>query len=324
MDSLGEKDNFVQNAGVIMAIVKAIVREMPDGSARRVFPFHLSLEGLEKAIICRDEDDYDILVKYLFICALNKNVIVATYIVVSNHLHVVLLAEDDKQAMEYGCEVRRRYAMWFSRRYNERILYHNRCVDVRLLDTYWYVRNAIAYVFRNALDNGSSIDSYPWSGYRAVFCDGRCSAATRPVSSLTKRERETIFHTNENITFTGWLIDDRGRLEPASACDWKYVESAFDNSQAFLFKIIGEVNVSQMQQELVDGPRTKMLDGEFFKMISSVSDRWFGKPVSQLTLTEKMRMIPYISRTTNTTVPQLARGFGLERDEVADIIRKNR
>ena len=307
-----------------MAIVKAIVREMPDGSARRVYPFHLSLEGLEKAIICRDEEDYDILVKYVFLCALRKNVIVATYVVVSNHLHAILLAEDDIVAGDYGNEVRRRYAMWFSRKYRERILYHDKCVDVRLLDTYWYIRNAIAYVFRNALDNGKSIDSYPWSGYRAVFCNGQSKGWTRPVSSLTKREKESFFHTNEDISATGWKIDINGRLEPASACDWEYIESAFDNSQAFLFKIIGEVNVSQMQQELVDGPRVRMLDSEFFKMISSLSERWFSKPVAQLSLTEKMRLIPYVSRTSKTSIPQLARGFGLDREKIAEILRKNR
>ena len=307
-----------------MAIVKAIVREMPDGSARRVFPFHLSLEGLEKAIICRDEEDYDILVKYVFLCALNKNIDVVTYVVVSNHLHVILLAEDDIKAKYYGNEVRRRYAMWFSRKYRERILYHDNCVDVRLLDTYWYVRNAIAYVFRNALDNGKSIESYPWSGYRAVFCNGQSKVWTRPVSALTKRERETIFHTNDDLSSLGWLIDTNGYLEPASACDWQYVEAVFNNSQAFLLKTIGEVNVSQMQQELVDGPRTRMLDTEFFKMISSLSERWFSKPVSQLSITEKMRLIPYVYRTSKTSIPQLARGFGLERDTIAEILQRNR
>jgi hypothetical protein len=307
-----------------MAIVKAIVREMPNGSAHRVLPFHLSLEGLEKAIICRDEEDYDILVKYVFLCALSKNISVVTYVVVSNHMHVILLAGDDIQAKDYGYEVRRRYAMWFSRRYRERILYHDNCVDVRLLDTYWYVRNAIAYVFRNALDNGKSIESYPWSGYRAVFCNGQSKVWTRTVSTLTKRERETTFHTNDDISSSGWLIDANGYLEPASTCDWQYVEAVFNNSQAFLLKTIGEVNVSQMQQELVDRPRIRMLDTDFFKMISSISERWYSKPVSQLSITEKMRMIPYVSRTTNTSIPQLARGFGLERDKIAEILNLNR
>ena len=79
-----------------------------------------------------------------------------------------------------------------------------------------------------------------------------------------------------------------------------------------------------MQQELVDGPRIRMLDSEFFKTISSLSERWFSKPVAQLSLTEKMRLIPYVYRTSNTSVPQLARGFGMERDKIAEILRKNK
>ena len=83
-------------------MMRAIVREMPDGSARRVYPFHVSLEGLKKAIICRDEEDYDVMVKYVFLCAMAANVRVVTYVVVSNHLHVILLAENYEHAKACG------------------------------------------------------------------------------------------------------------------------------------------------------------------------------------------------------------------------------
>ena len=304
-----------------MAMLRAIVREMPDGSTRSVYPFHVSLEGLKKAIICRDDEDYDVMVKYVFLCALCKNVRVVTYVVVSNHLHVILLAENEAQARAYGDEIRRRYAMWFSHKYHERRLYHQKCVDAQWIDTDWYLRNAIAYVFRNALDNGDSVEKYPWSGYRALFRKGRCDVWTRPVSSLTKRERETIFHTNDSVADVPWLINADGQLEPVSTCDYEYVEDAFDGSQAYLLKTIGSVNVAEMKQKLIDGPRTRMLDGEFFKHVSSVSDRWFGKPVSELSRVEKTRLIPYISHTTYTSVPQLARAFGMDRDEIADILK---
>lgn len=307
-----------------MAMLRAIVREMPDGSSRRVYPFHVSMEGLEKAIICRDDEDYDVLVKYIFLCALALNLIVVIYVVVSNHLHFILLAEDLGQAKACGYEIRRRYAMWFSRKYHERLLYHDKCVDAQWIDTEWYLRNAIAYDLRNAMDNGDSIEHYPWSGYRALFCQGRCTCWTRTVASLTKRERETLFHTNDRVEDTRWLINADGHLEPVSACDYSYVEGAFNGSQAFLLKTIGTVNMAEMQQKLIDGPRTRMLDGDFFKIIMAASDRWFGKPVSALVRTEQARLIPYIYRTTKTSIPQLARGFGLSRDEVAEILRLNR
>ncbi len=305
-----------------MAFVRSIVREMPDGTKRSVYPFHLSMEGLQKAIICRDDEDYDVLVKYIFLCALSKNVIVVTYVVVSNHLHVILLAESGSVALTYGDEVRRRYSMWFSHKYHERKLYHKRCVDVQLLDNDYYLRNAIAYVFRNALDNSSNIEAYPWSGYRAVFSGGRCSVWTRPAKSLSKREREAIFHTNDPLKDTRWLINADGYLEPVSTCDYLYVESVFNNSQAFLMKAIGTVNCAQMELQLIDAPRTRMLDSDFFKHITMLSERWFSKPPSGLSLEQKTRLIPYVYRTTSTSIPQLARSFGLARDKISEIIRR--
>ena len=305
-----------------MAIVKPVVREMPDKSNRRVYPFHLSMEGLEKAIICRDNEDYDIMVKYIFLCAWRLNTIVVTYTVVSNHLHVILLAENDIAAKAYGDEVRRRYAMWFTHKWKERKLYQNRCVDVQWLDSDWYLRNAIAYVLRNALDNGVRVEDYPWSGYRALFSRGHCPAGARNVASLTKREREHIFHTNDDISRTGWLINRDNQLEPVSACDYQYAEAAFNNSQPFLLKMIGSVNCAEMQQRLIDGPRTRMPDTDFFNHITSVSERWFGKAVSALSPEQKSRLVPYIFHTTNTSIPQLARGFALERDIIAEMIDK--
>lgn len=307
-----------------MAFVKSIVREMPNGSARYVYPFHLSMEGLEKAIICRDNEDYDILVKYIFLCARRKNVIVVTYVVVSNHLHVILLAENVVAAIEFGNEIRRRYAMWFTHKWHERKLYQKRCVDVQFLDTDYYLRNAIAYVFRNALDNGGSIIDYPWSGYRALFCGGKSKVPTRSVASLTKREREEIFHTNDCLADVNWRINTNGELEPVSCCDYVYAESAFNNSQSFLFKAIGTVNQAQMQQQLVDNPRVRMLDEDFFKHLSMLSDRWFSKPIAELSLEQKTRLIPYVYRTTNTYAKQLARGFGLDPAKISEILQQNR
>ena len=38
-----------------MVVLRAIVREMPDGSVRSVYPFHVSLQGLDEACIDIDK-----------------------------------------------------------------------------------------------------------------------------------------------------------------------------------------------------------------------------------------------------------------------------
>ena len=57
-------------------------------------------------------------------------------------------------------------------------------VKVMLLDSIWYLRNAIAYLTRNALDNSQSIGSYLWSAHRAFFADNKVSQNQKMISDL--------------------------------------------------------------------------------------------------------------------------------------------
>ena len=48
---------------------RSVVRKLPDGRTRNVEPYHVCLKGLETAVLCRDEEDYDVMVKVLAVCA---------------------------------------------------------------------------------------------------------------------------------------------------------------------------------------------------------------------------------------------------------------
>lgn len=277
------------------------------------------MEGLERTILCRDEEDYDAMVKILCVSARRKNVILVIYAVVSNHCHAVVLARYQQDADDYGEEVKRMAAMWFSRKYGESGVLKGTDVKAICLDSDWYVRSALAYVPRNALDNGCNVNEYPWSGYRAMFSqDVSKRVSARQVSSLPRDEMRRIMHTGDKLKDVPWLLDDSGRLIPSSICDSAYLEQAFGNDQSFFLRTIGSLNPAEMNQKLIDNPRMRLTDSEFYKYVAAVSLRWFKAELSILSLEQKARLIPYISRTMKTSVPQLARAFGLNRD----VIRK--
>ena len=277
------------------------------------------MEGLERAILCRDEEDYDAMVKILCVSARRKNVVLVIYAVVSNHCHAVVLARYQQDADDYGEEVKRMAAMWFSRKYGESGVLKGTDVKAICLDSDWYVRSALAYVPRNALDNGCNVNEYPWSGYRAMFSqDVSKRVNVRPVSSLHRDEMRRIMHTADKLKDVPWLLDDSGRLIPSSICDSAYLEQAFGNDQSFFLRTIGSLNPAEMNQKLIDNPRKRLTDSEFYKHTAGVSLRWFKAELSRLSLEQKARLIPYISRTMKTSVPQLARTFGLDRG----VIRK--
>jgi len=300
---------------------RIVSRMLPDGTTRNVQPFHVSMEGMEKAVLCRDAADYDAFVKIICVSARRKNVIVIIYAVVSNHSHVGVLARSQREADEYGQEVKRVCSMWLSHRYKESGLMQGVDVKAIPLETEWHIRNALAYIPRNALDNGCNVNEYPWSGYRAMFRETNSQAGPlRKVSEMTQRERRAILHTADPLDDVPWLVDEHGALVPGSFCDSDYLEQAFNHDQVYFIRTIGGLNSAEMKQNLIDAPRIMMNDTDFYKEVDAIALRWFKAGLSSLSLEQKIRLIPYLKRTRRTTVPQLARIFGLERDKIEAIL----
>lgn len=299
-----------------------VFRTLPNGRTLSVQPFHVSLEGLESAIICRDEEDYDAVEKILCVCSKRKNVIIVIHTIVSNHAHVAILAENLASAQAYAEEIKRMIAMWVHRKYGEQSLMKGVDAQAIGLDNNWHIRNALAYIPRNALDNGCNVNEYRWSGYRAMFRPkpDLATQSMRKVSSLSKREREGIMHTCDKLEEVDWMLDQDNHLVPESFCDSAYLEQAFEGDQAYFLKTIGGQNSAEMKYQLIDQPRTMMPDTECFKAINDISLRWFQIALPELSLEKKIRLLPYVRKTMKTSVSQLARVFGLTREQVSSIL----
>ena len=275
---------------------------------------------MAELVLCRDDEDYDMMVKCIFICARRKNVIVVIYIAMSNHGHATVLATSQDDADAFKVEWLRMYSQYFSKKYGQRkVLRHTSAVAL-YLDSDWYVRNTLAYVPKNALDAMDRVEDYRWSGYRGMFTQGMSPAGFRTAASLTRREKEACFHTHDSLKGLPWIVNVNGELEPASACDHEYLESAFGNDQAFFLKTIGTVNMAEMQQKLVDNPRQRQNDTEMLKTINSIAQGWFKCKLLDLPKEKKVRILPYVYRSYRTSISQLARCFGMAPDAVARMV----
>lgn len=302
------------------------VRQLPDGTITRVFPFHVSLEGLESRVLCRGDEDYDTFIKIVVVSARRKNVIPVVYSVVSNHGHDVVLAARKGDADDFGEEVKRIYAMYFRRKYGDIGALRGMDVNSQWLDSDWYLRNAIAYDIRNALDNGAcSIQDYKWTSFRAYFADVNSPEllSARPVRSLVRDERRALMHTNYDLKDVNWMIGEDGLLIPHTVCDHKYVEDAFENNPTLLLQKIGSVNMAELNERLIDGPRKFKKDEEVIRSVSDISRRWFSCEIHNLPFDKKCRLIPYYFRSHRTNVAQLARVFELAKETVSEILKKN-
>jgi REP element-mobilizing transposase RayT len=304
-----------------MSYVRAAVRKLPDGTESFVFPFHVSLEGLEKCVICRDDEDCDAMVKTLCVCARRKNVIIIIYAVASNHAHAAVLAKKKENAMTFGQEVKRNYSLKFKNRYGENKVLRGTSVDVRIIQDMRYLRNVLTYIPKNAFDNGASnLNDYKWTGFRAMFNIKK--QGLLKVSDLTRREKESIMHTGDNLAGVPWMLNGENELEPWSFCDSKYLEEAFNNDQAFFFRLLGTVSTAEMIQKTQVAPREMKTDADFCKDMEELAKEWFGKGIRDMGSEKKARLLQYAYRTAKTTIPQLSRTFGIARETVSLLLGK--
>lgn len=305
-------------------MTRGVVDYLPDGRRALLFPFHVCIKGLEKKILLRDDEDYDTFVKMIIVCAHRHGVQVVIYGVVSNHAHACILAESLEQAKQYMERLKIMYSKYYKNKYGEEAVLRRVQSSALVLDTDRYLRNVLAYIPRNALDNGArNVSEYKWTGYRALFCGGKSSDPYLMVRNLSKREREKVMHTHDKLDDVPWVLNSCLELEPASCCNWRYLEKAFLNDQAFFLRTLGEVNSSEMKERLVDAPRMKQNDNEFLKTATDICQRWFQKNPAELPLYKKARVVPYINRMVKTTVSQLARTFELSREKIEEILNSD-
>ena len=299
-----------------------VQRRLPDGDISSVYPFHFCIKGLESATLCRDEEDYDAFVKYIYITALKCNVIVIIHTVVSNHAHVALLARCRGDVDRYGVELKRVQSMWVRKKYGDIAILHRANVSITAIDTLKYARNVFAYIPKNAFDNGvSDIISYRWGGCRAMFAHDppRQMIKQIKVCSLTTRDIEKIFHTGADLSGTDWLLDEYLELEPRSACDYKYFEMIYNNDQSFFLRMTGTVNDCDIRfDEAV--MKMRLSDSDFYKSAESFANQWFGMSVQQLSPKQKAQFLKYLGKKLYLTIPQVARCLKMERDLVRAIL----
>ncbi len=283
-------------------------------------PFHINFEGMRTALLCKDDEDYGCFVKYIFICAQRNNLTVVSYAVVSNHAHILALAPDKGSCYGFSDDLKRIYGMYFTQKHREESpMAGNRVLPLEIRSDK-HLRNVMAYIPRNAEDNGGQISEYPWSSISAYFQGRDGYAPGRKVSRMPTREAKRVFRTNMSLKRLPWEVDGNGDLIPASACDHRYLEEAFLHDEAFFLRLIGSVNVSEMQETLVVAPRTRLRDNEFRREAENLSQDWFKVRLSDLSREKKVRLIVHMDRIRRCGIPQLARIFGMEREEIAQLL----
>ena len=293
------------------------LNELIDGNC-----YHICTNGQDTPLLMRSEDDFRTACVYLALLSWKLNVSVLAYIVMSNHVHVLVACRDRMQAEKFIKAYKQKLSIYLRRKYGMGKPMKGVTDSITLVDSLKYFQNCVAYILRNALCAKvcMKLEGYQWSSYSAYFADDNL-ACYKMIKSLGARERKRMLNSRDDLRECPYCLDAHGRVVNRSFVRYDIVEAAFKNSCRSFLYFLGTCNDAKMEYELTVKPQTRVGDIEMVKVIEQlVASRFNGKTLADLTLTNKCSIVKAIYFNNKTSIPQLSRLLGLPRDVVAHVL----
>ena len=281
--------------------------------------FQISSNKLTKELLFRDEEDYIYGINTLaLILLLFPDVTVYAFVLMSNHIHLVLGGPKERCEAYYDA-VMHRLSLMLRRKYGLSGIVpygpkNRTTVTVKGLEHFII---EVLYTLRNPFKAKICYPGdYPWSSVGMYF-SRRGQMTGRKASTFTARELRRILKTNIRIP-GNWEITDSGMIVP-NFIAWKAVEKAFDNVEAtFLSRLMEPVEnrhnqLSGLPMEL------KLSDQELAARVRAICQNELNvKDHRQLSRKELLRLCRTLSIRFGSSPEQLQRVVGVDKADLED------
>ena len=286
--------------------------------------YHICTNGHETPTIIMNEEDFKVAHNYLALAGWKTGIEILAYVIMTNHVHILVVSNDRNQAIKYIRLYKRLYSTYLLHKYKMPNTLRGIEDSISLIDSISYFRNCVAYILRNALCARvcRRIEDYPWSSYSCYF-NTDIPLTSRRIHELGECERRVLLRTRQDLSGCPHTVSTDGMIEARSFVRHDIVEKAFLNSGRFFLTSLGTCNDAKMEYEMTFKPLVRVNDKELSEVIDVlVGKRFGGKKISELSQSEKCSIIKNIYFNNKTTIPQLSRILGLQKDLIAHILSR--
>lgn len=284
--------------------------------------YHICTNGHDTPVLLKDEEDFITACNFIAIVAWKLKVDILAFIVMSNHLHTLIASQNRSEAKKFIRLLKQEISTYLKNKYGIRHCFEGVSDSISLVDSEKYLQNCIAYILRNAICAKicKKLEDYPWSSYSSYF-NKHSGCNLRTVASLGVRERRRLLKSRLDLSNAPFTIDENGRISNQSFVRFDIVEKAFHNSGKMLLSFLGRCNDAQMEYELAVKPQIRIDDYNLVDTAEKIVGAWFnGKTLSELTTSEKCRIVKNLFFNNKTTIPQLSRILGLPRELITQVL----
>lgn len=279
----------------------------------------ITTDHLEDRLWFRDDEDFKTGMNYAATVAFLVGVNILSFILMSNHVHFVLLGTE-QEAKAFINELKRRYAQYFRKKYGFAKFLKNNKVDIKPIPFDDEApERAIAYVLMNcvAANICSHPSQYAWGSGNSVF--SAISPKGTRVDSLSKRELIRRMKSRADLPGS-WLIGEGGNILPSSYVKVDYVEKLYRTPSRLDYFLRTS---SKARKRLESGPdgQPSFKDQTILVALPELCRALYGTPSFEaLDHEQKKEVLRQLRFRFSSNVFQLARVVGVSYEEAARLM----
>ena len=167
----------------------------------------VSTDHLPNRLWFRDEEDFKVAMNYVALLSGLLGIPVLAFILMSNHVHLVLGCSPE-EALRFITEFKRRYSKYYQHKYGVREFLRGNGVDIKPLSLEdESVKRAIAYVQMNSVAAGicANASYYPWGSGNCFFRVDQPAGTF--LKDLSRRKQIRLLHSFDRPKETLRLTD---------------------------------------------------------------------------------------------------------------------
>lgn len=278
--------------------------------------FFITTDHLETRIWFRDDEDFKVGMNYLAVTAAKTGVTVAAFILMSNHVHILLYC-CRADALHFINLFKQLYGTHYRNKYGDSRFFRRNSVAIDEIDSEDEgLEKVIAYIVMNSVAARicANANGYRWGTGACYFNDNK--EVGHPVREMSGRSRIKLFRSRAKIP-DSWTVGAGGYILPECYVAVKGVENIFKTPSRYNYFL----NASSKAKKARDASGPAFRDQVVLECINDLCVTMFNKKSpSDLNKEEKKELVKQLRWRLSTEVHQISRVSGIKYAEVTEMI----
>ena len=277
--------------------------------------YFITTDHLETRIWFRDDEDFRVGMNYVAVVAAKLGVSVISFILMSNHVHFLLLCEED-EASRFIILYKKLYGTYFRNRYNVNRFLRRNSVDIQEIKPVdEAIERVVAYIIMNSVAARICLSPgfYKWGSGGCFFNENKETG--KPLEELSRREQIRILKSNVRLP-QNWKVGSGGFILPDSYVCIDLVERIFKTPTRMNYFL----NTSSKAKKALSQDGVTFRDQIMQEALKDMQVSLGKKRPEDLSKEEQAVIIKQLRWRFNADVHQISRVSGYSYSEVTEML----